>query len=74
MIFAELSKRWTNRGASISAGGQGRRELYLYDATDPLSVMWTKLNVERKQRNAICRAEAQRLLTEASSSSRDEDG
>ena len=45
-------------------GGQGRRELYLYDATDPLSVMWTKLNVERRRRNPICRADAVAALNQ----------
>lgn len=39
-------------------GGQGRRQLYLYDTADPVSVMWAKLNVERRQRNSICRADA----------------
>lgn len=39
-------------------GGQGRRQLYLYDTDDPVSVMWAKLNVERRQRNPIPRAAA----------------
>lgn len=46
-------------------GGQGRRELYLYDTADPLSVMWAKLNVERRQRNPISRMEAESVLMEA---------
>ncbi len=29
------------------AGGQGRRHLYLYDTSDPVSVVWAKLWVER---------------------------
>jgi hypothetical protein len=28
-------------------GGQGRRILYLYEPGDPLSTLWTQLNVER---------------------------
>jgi hypothetical protein len=45
-------------------GGQGRRELYLYDAADPASVMWTKLNVERRtrKRNPISLSEAKAEL------------
>jgi hypothetical protein len=39
-------------------GGQGRRELYLYDTADPVSVMWAKLNAHRRQRNPISRNEA----------------
>jgi hypothetical protein len=45
-------------------GGQGRRLLYLYDTADPLSVIWAKLNVERRQRNPISRSEANRIFTE----------
>ena len=43
-------------------GGQGRRQLYLYDTADPVSVMWAKLNVERRQRNPISRSEAEAAL------------
>jgi hypothetical protein len=53
-------------------GGQGRRQLYLYDTADPVSVMWAKLYVERRHRNFISRSDArvalQRLSTEASAS------
>jgi hypothetical protein len=31
-----------------STGGKGRKELILYDATDPLSVTWARLCVERR--------------------------
>jgi hypothetical protein len=43
-------------------GGQGRRELFLYDTADPLSVMWTKLNVERRKGNPISLSEARAAL------------
>jgi hypothetical protein len=46
-------------------GGQGRRQLYLYDTADPLSVMWAKLNVERRQRNPIGRVQAESVLRSA---------
>jgi hypothetical protein len=46
-------------------GGQGRRELYLYDTADPLSVLWAKLNVERRQRNPIPRGTAEAVLAAA---------
>jgi hypothetical protein len=45
-------------------GGQGRRDLYLYDTADPLSVMWAKLNVERRQRNPISRMQALTIMLE----------
>jgi hypothetical protein len=45
-------------------GGQGRRVLYLYDAADPLSVLWTNLNVERRHRGFISRMDAKRVLRE----------
>ena len=44
-------------------GGQGRRELYLYDTADPVSVMWAKLNAGRRQRNPISRSEARAAVT-----------
>ena len=53
------------------AGGQGRRELYLYDAADPVSVMWTKLNVERRQRNPISRSAAKAALAQLGTASAD---
>jgi hypothetical protein len=43
-------------------GGQGRRILYLYDTADPVSAMWAKLNVERRERNPIPRMTAQAAL------------
>ena len=46
-------------------GGQGRRELYLYDAADPLSATWAKLNAERRQRNPICLQDAKAFLERA---------
>ena len=46
------------------AGGQGHRELYLYDTTDPVSVMWAKLNAERRQRNPLSRSDAQAAMRE----------
>lgn len=48
-------------------GGQGRRQLYLYDAADPISVIWAKLNVERRQRNMICRSDAVAALAQLGS-------
>jgi hypothetical protein len=43
-------------------GGQGRRILYLYETADPLSALWAKLNVYRRQRNPVARLDAQQLL------------
>jgi hypothetical protein len=31
------------------AGGQGRKQLYLYEADDPLSVMWARLQVANRK-------------------------
>jgi hypothetical protein len=45
-------------------GGQGRRELYLYDTADPVSVMWAKLNAYRRQRNPIPRGAAEYAVKE----------
>ena len=41
-------------------GGQGRKRLWLYELADPISVMWTKLTVER--RKSVSRSEAQAAL------------
>jgi hypothetical protein len=30
-------------------GGRGRKMLYLYELADPVSVMWAKLSVERRE-------------------------
>lgn len=43
-------------------GGQGRRALHLYDTGDPLSVMWAKLNVERRRGKPISRSDAKEQL------------
>ncbi len=40
-------------------GGQGRRERYLYDTADPVSVMWAKLNAVRRRRNPVSRGGAE---------------
>jgi hypothetical protein len=37
-------------------GGKGRKQLILYDATDPVSVIWARLTVER--RNHVTASEA----------------
>ena len=29
-------------------GGQGRKRLYLYEPSDPLSTMWAKMSVEQR--------------------------
>jgi len=50
-------------------GGQGRRELYLYDATDAESVMWAKMNATRKRRGTFSVIEMQVAMREAASAS-----
>ena len=43
-------------------GGQGRKRLYLYEPSDPLSTMWAKMSVE--QRHHVSRSMAQAALDE----------
>jgi hypothetical protein len=43
-------------------GGQGRRDLYLYEPADPLSTLWAVLNVNRRRRNSISCSEASEEL------------
>ena len=45
-------------------GGQGRRALYLYDATDPLSAMWARVRSEQRGRKFISRSDARAALNE----------
>jgi len=49
--------------------GQGRRELYLYDATDAESVMWAKMNATRKRRGTYSVIEMQAAMRESASAS-----
>ena len=43
---------------------QGRRALYLYDATDPLSAMWARVRSEQRGRKFISRSDARAALNE----------
>jgi hypothetical protein len=43
-------------------GGQGRRELYLYEADDPVSVKWAQMNTTRKRRNPYSLGEVLREM------------
>jgi hypothetical protein len=45
-------------------GGQGRRCLYLYDTTDPLSVFWARLSADR---GFVTWSEARGLMRERDS-------
>jgi hypothetical protein len=38
----------TGKACMGSTGGKGRKELILYDVTDPLTVTWARLCVERR--------------------------
>ena len=34
---------------SALMGGQGRKRLYLYEPGDPISALWAKLSIERRE-------------------------
>ena len=44
------------------AGGQGRKQLYLYEPDDPLSAMWAKMQVANRKPNPVTSSEAKTAL------------
>lgn len=48
-------------------GGQGRKRLYLYEPSDPVSVTWAKMTVESPSRKHVSRTAAEEAVHEAMS-------